>query len=191
MKLNLLILISCVIVTMGITYVLNQPVRPNIQEVPVDTVKEISDYPPAPDFSFLTVDNKNIELKSLEGKIVVLNFWASWCAPCKVEFPQLLEMAAQTQENVIFLAVSVDAEKENISKFFSSFDANIQQQVNSENVIIAWDPEKKISQDLFQTIRYPETYIIGPDLTLRQKIIGASVDFSSKEFLENLLKELN
>ncbi len=191
MKLNLILLLLFTIVALGITTYLNHFSRPQILSVPQPTDQEITNFPPAPTFSFTTLDQKSYEITEFKGKIIILNFWASWCAPCVVEFPKLLELASQEPENIILIAISVDADKQNIDTFFNKMGADFQKNIHQKNVLIGWDPNKAISQDLFQTILYPETYIIGRDLTLRRKIVGADTDFSSEAFRKNLLKELH
>lgn len=186
MKLNLFLLALFIVLTVIVTLYLNRPTAPNVTAVPISTVENIKNYPQAPNFSFKTIDGKEFLLSEFEGKTIILNFWASWCAPCVKEFPLLLELASKEKDHLIFLAISVDAEKENIFKFLNSLDNISQKRQELSNVLIAWDLSKDISQDLFQTLRYPETYIIGPDQTLRKKIIGADIDFSSDEFIQDL-----
>ena len=125
-----------------------------------------------PNPEFTTLDGTKHRLHDFEGKIVLLNFWATWCQPCIVEFPQLLELADRYKYRIVLVAISVDEKQEKITPFFTQFDEDVQKRTGLENVLIAHDPDKKISQDLFQTVIYPETYIIGENLVLKQKIAG-------------------
>ena len=133
------------------------------------------------------IHNKTYKLADFKGKIIVLNFWASWCAPCVIEFPQLLDMAHAYPEDITLLAISVDEEKQNIEIFLNKMRAQTGKSTNLPNIHYIWDPKKKIAQDIFATVKYPETYILSPDLTIQEKIIGAGVDFSSPDFLEHLM----
>lgn len=193
MRTNLLILTVFVSGIMGMTYFLNQPAR-----IPApDTLKEepatvqAENYPPAPDLSLTSLSGQTMMLSDFHGKIILLNFWASWCVPCVVEFPQFLELAEKEPDRLVFLAVSVDSTADNIDQFIERLAPEAQTRLKLPNVHIIHDPDKKISQDVFQTVRYPETLVIGPDLTLREKIIGASEDFSSEEFRTRLMKKIH
>jgi len=68
---------------------------------------------PAPAFSFVGVDGKTIDSKSIEGKIAVIDFWATWCGPCRVSLPIMQKLYEKFKDNpkVVFLAVSVDQAK--------------------------------------------------------------------------------
>lgn len=125
-----------------------------------------------PNPSFETLAGKKYRLHDFKDKVVFLNFWATWCPPCVVEFPQLLQLAERYPDDMVLIALSVDETPENIRIFIQSFDADIGDKVSLDNVIIAHDPGKKISQDMFQTVLYPETFIIAPDLTIHCKIAG-------------------
>jgi len=64
------------------------------------------------DLNAKTVDGQKVKLKDLRGKLVVLNFWATWCGPCRVEMPMLTKAAqAASGQDVVFVAVSVDDAK--------------------------------------------------------------------------------
>ncbi len=128
---------------------------------------------PAPDVSFKGINGKGYTLEQFKGKTVILNFWATWCSPCLIEFPQLLELAKQDQENIVFIALSVDEDPKAIEDMFSKAGKSFKENLKLENVIIGIDSDKLISKDIFGTIRYPETYIITPDAKIKSKIKGA------------------
>ncbi len=138
-----------------------------------------------PDFVFQTLGGESQNLYDFEGKIIILNFWATWCPPCVAEFPQLIELAKNNPNDVILLAISVDENKDNITRFFNRYQLDI----SSKNIIISHDAGKKISQDLFQTSVYPETFIISRDLTIEQKINGA-IDWTTDTNIKNLIKTI-
>ena len=133
----------------------------------------------APDFTFKTLEGKTRDLSELKGKTVILNFWATWCPPCIKEFPELLELAAKYPGEIVLLAVSVDESPEQIDRFIERLPGPSIKMVGLPNVLIATDPDKKIAQDVFGTVKYPETFIIGPDLAIRHKITGV-IDWKSQ-----------
>ncbi|MCC7304707.1 MAG: TlpA family protein disulfide reductase, partial [Alphaproteobacteria bacterium] len=101
-----------------------------------------------------------------------LNFWASWCGPCVEEFPALVGIAEKYTDKVVFLAVSEDLEITRVHMFLEKMQA---QGVNTvrPNILITREEGQDIAHKLYQTFRLPETYIIGPDLKIKGKLIGA------------------
>jgi thiol-disulfide isomerase/thioredoxin len=74
---------------------------------------------PAPDIKGITVLGDSISLTSLKGKVVYLDFWATWCGPCRAEFPKSIELKKQfeVRDDVVFMYVSVDEETEKWQKY--------------------------------------------------------------------------
>lgn len=103
-----------------------------------------------------------MSLKQYRGKVVVLNFWASWCPPCLAEFPSLIQLQRDLP-NVVVLAVSFDT------------DANAYRQYLIDNHITGittiLDTTQQSNQ-AFDTTRPPETYIIDRKGIIRRKFIG-------------------
>lgn len=104
-----------------------------------------------------------MRLADLRGKVVVLNFWATWCPPCVEETPALNRLQQRiASRGGMVLGVSVDEDAAAYGRF-------LQQQ----GVVYPTyrDPSKKIALD-YGTSMYPETYIIGRDGRIARKIIG-------------------
>ena len=138
-----------------------------------------------PNIMFRSIEGNLYNLYDFKGKVVLLNFWATWCAPCIAEFPELLNLAKNEQDNVILIAVSVDEKIENIKPFLKRYNLN----TKLDNVIIAHDDGKKISHDIFQISTYPETFILAPDLTIAKKANGF-IEWNSDVEILKLLKDL-
>jgi len=126
---------------------------------------------PLTDFS-----GKDFLLSDLRGRVVIVNFWASWCLPCATELPALLNIATDNQDDLTLLAISVDDKQENAEKLLALIKSRNPQLSVPENAVFAWDPQKKIAQDVFQTTRYPETYILGTDGHIKMKIVGDDLE---------------
>lgn len=124
----------------------------------------------APDFFYTTLKGETEKLSAQKGKVVLLHFWATWCAPCKVEFPELLKLADSHPETITILAFSVDDSPKNIEKF-------VKGRTVPQNFKLIWDEDKKISKDLFQTVNYPETVLVGCDGLMEDKVIGMAQDW--------------
>jgi cytochrome c biogenesis protein CcmG/thiol:disulfide interchange protein DsbE len=131
---------------------------------------------PAPEFTVEDSERK-VSLHDLRGKVVVLNFWATWCPPCIDEMPSLVAMQATLRENVTVFAVSLDADEAAYRRFLKDYNVDL---------LTVRDPEKK-SSNLYGTFGYPETYIIDAHGVLRRKFIGP-VDWTKPEIIEYLRK---
>jgi len=131
----------------------------------------------APDFTVQDSQNK-VTLSQFHGQVVVLNFWATWCAPCVEEIPSLVEMQRRMKaKGVTVLAVSVDVDEGAYKQFVK--DHNV-------NLMTVRDPSGK-SNGLYGTFKFPETYIIDRNGVMRRKFIGA-VDWTEPEITEFLGK---
>lgn len=72
----------------------------------------------APELSMVDLGGKKLDLKALRGKVVVLDFWASWCAPCKDEMPVLDRLYKQHKaKGLVVIGISVDRERDNVTDF--------------------------------------------------------------------------
>jgi thiol-disulfide isomerase/thioredoxin len=128
----------------------------------------------APDVTFTLLNGGTVKLHSLAGHKVLLHFWASWCAPCRAEFSGLLTRIQNDPKNPILLAVSGDANAEDAKRFLAPYRHDFKTLFNSGRVIVADDPHHDLIEGVFQTFKYPETIVISPDLTMREKIVGAA-----------------
>jgi cytochrome c biogenesis protein CcmG/thiol:disulfide interchange protein DsbE len=118
-----------------------------------------------PDFTLPGLDGKPVSLKSFEGRPVLINLWASWCAPCVKEFPSLEHLVEHYKGKLVVLAVSHDNNREDLETFIKAFGGV------PENFVIVWDKDR-ITRDLLGTDQLPETYILSKDLKLVRKIAG-------------------
>ena len=134
----------------------------------------------APDFSLESLDGKNVRLSDLRGKAVLLNFWATWCAPCKIEMPWFVELQNQYgREGLQVVGVAMDdASKEDIAKFAKDMGVNYPILIGKESV-----------GDQYGGIpALPETFFIGRDGKMVDKIIGLK---GKGEIEESVKKSLN
>jgi len=121
----------------------------------------------------MDLDGKSEHLSDLRGKVVVLNFWASWCGPCVEETPSLIALQQRiAARNGVVLGVSVDEDPNAYEKFVR--DQHL-------NYPTYRDPSKKIATD-YGTSMWPETYIIDRKGVIVRKIIGPQ-DWNSSELL--------
>jgi peroxiredoxin len=117
----------------------------------------------APEFAITTDSGRSISRANFGGKLLVLNFWATWCPPCVQEMPSLEQFSRDmSKEGVIVLGISVDKDANAYRAFLER--ANV-------SFLTARDAENKINAE-YGTFKYPETYIISPEGKVVQKIIG-------------------
>jgi peroxiredoxin len=132
---------------------------------------------PAPEFTVQDSDRK-VTLSDFKGKILVLNFWATWCPPCVDEMPSLVQMQKRMlDKGVTVLAVSVDADGSSYHRFLRNHDINL---------LTVRDPDQK-SNNLYGTFKFPETYIVDRNGIVRRKFIGP-VDWNQPDILDYLSK---
>jgi cytochrome c biogenesis protein CcmG/thiol:disulfide interchange protein DsbE len=116
---------------------------------------------PAPQF-VVGDGSRTVDLSKLRGRVVVLNLWASWCAPCIEELPSLLALQKQMPELVI-VAVSMDQDPDVYNRFLLK---------NHVNLVTVRDEEQRVNA-LYGTAQIPETYIIDRQGVLRRKFVSA------------------
>lgn len=134
----------------------------------------------APEFRVVTESGKTITAQSFGGKLLVLNFWATWCPPCVAETPSLNEMAKQLKaQGVVVVGVSIDKNPDAYRAF------NERMHIGFETMR---DPEARISSS-FGTFKFPETYLITPGGRVVDKIVSDQ-DWMSPEALEALRSRL-
>jgi len=119
---------------------------------------------PAPDFSLVALDGKTMRLSDFRGKAVLLNFWATWCGPCKIEMPWLVDLQKQYgAQGLQIVGVAMDdASKEDIAKFASDMGVNYPILIGKEAV----------GNDYGGVPALPETFVIARDGKIVDKIIG-------------------
>jgi peroxiredoxin len=118
----------------------------------------------APDFTLPALSGEKISLADFRGRVVVLNFWATWCPPCVEEMPSLKRFADQIEPfGVTVLGVSVDHDPDALQKFVAETKLGFP---------IARDADQKVSSR-YGTFKFPETYIINSEGRVAEKLIGA------------------
>lgn len=116
-----------------------------------------------PNFTLQRDDGKPLNLTDFRGKILVLNFWASWCGPCVDELPSLNSLSDQfADKGVQVLGVSVDEDPEAYKEFLTKYKVAFLTVRNANRTV----------SESFGTYKLPETYIISQDGRLRHKVIG-------------------
>jgi peroxiredoxin len=112
----------------------------------------------AVEFSLPTVAGETMALQSWRGKVVLLNFWATWCGPCREELPELARVQEKfRQRGLTVAAVTVDNELENIRSFLKKYDVKLQ---------VLWDKRKKVAK-AYAVEKMPSSYLIDRNGVVR------------------------
>lgn len=128
----------------------------------------------SPSFTITADNGQTISMPDFKGKVLVLNFWASWCQPCIQETPSLSMLAQQfADKGVVVLGVSVDKDPKAYNSFIQRF-----------HPAFLTTREEKLHED-FGTFMYPETYIIDAKGKVLKKIAEAA-DWSDPQVVSYL-----
>jgi peroxiredoxin len=119
---------------------------------------------PAPDFRLAVLDGAEVELGQLRGRVVLVNFWATWCKPCEDEMPamQRLYTALGGGDGFELLAVSVDESDDEVRSFRDRLKLGFP---------ILRDPKKRAAS-AYQTFRFPESWLIDAEGTVVARYVG-------------------
>jgi thiol-disulfide isomerase/thioredoxin len=122
-------------------------------------------------------NNQEFELSSLKGKVVLVNFWASWCAPCLKEIPEFIEVREQYHEKGFeIVGISTDDTPEQLREFAASYRTNYPLVQVSDEAEEAYGP----------VFGLPTSILVGRDGSICKRVFGPL----SKEQLEQELKSL-
>ena len=134
------------------------------------------------DVIFMNINQKNVNLDDFKGKLILLNFWATWCAPCKKEMPSLDNLQSNTELNNLKI-FPINISQENIPKIESFFN-----ELNIKNLDIYFDSPITLAKKL--SLRgVPTTILLNKEGKEFARIIG-SIDFNDEKFI-NWLKNYN
>ena len=136
-----------------------------------------NDLKPAPRFD-LPTPSGNVTLDSLRGKVVLVDFWASWCAPCRQSFPWMSTLYKRyAPDGLVIVAINLDKKRELAEDFLSDF---------SPPFIVAFDPAGKTAE-AFGVPAMPSSYIVSRNGTVLYSHAG--FDAKKSEIIEDQIKE--
>lgn len=134
------------------------------------------------DFQAPTLNNTTFKLSELNQKVIIINFWASWCGPCVEEIPSLLKLIDQMSAQVGLVAISLDNDEKQMLEFLKTYD------ISNPNIYMLKDPNYTLAEN-FGTFKLPESYILNKERKLIKKISG-SIDWADPEIVELINSEL-
>jgi len=148
----------------------------NASELPVG----LAEGNMAPDFSLVDLNGNALKLSDFRGKRVLVNFWATWCPPCKAEMPYMQEMYEKYhEEGFEVLAVNstvTEKSRDNVVDFVSEYGLTFP---------IPMDEKNRVSSD-YEILSFPTSFFIDSDGVIRSITVGGM----TKEYLEGEIKKL-
>lgn len=138
---------------------------------------------PAPDFRLPDLNGQEVTLSQFRGKVVFLNFWATWCPPCIEEMPSINALQKKVQSNdFVILTVNIDQTgRENIKKFVDSRGLEFR---------VLLDPKSDVSAGKYGISGVPETFLIDRNGIVIERYIGPR-NWTEEAFITYLNKILN
>jgi thiol-disulfide isomerase/thioredoxin len=183
---KVVIIVATVLALIGLTYYADKATR--VQDTGKTTFVSDAAGKPEPDLSLKDLDGKNVSLADYKGKVVFLNFWATWCDPCRVEIPWLIDMQAKyASRGFTVVGVAMDDEgKSVVAPFIAKerFDVNGQQLPMGYPILLGTDE----ATDKFGGILgYPTSFLISRDGKVVAKFQGLK---SSDELIKAIESQL-
>ncbi len=135
---------------------------------------------PAPDFQLLNLEGQNVSLSNLRGKPVLVNFWASWCPPCRAEMPfiqEIFEDEEWSDKGLVILAINIGERPSTAKRFMAS---------NGLSFPVPLDTSQNVALK-YNVSAIPTTLLIDKDGIIKAIKVGA---FSSKADIEKSLSKI-
>ena len=139
--------------------------------------KNDGEHPMAPAFSLTDINGNSLKLSDFQGKVVMLDFWATWCGPCRIEIPGFVELQKRyAAQGFTIIGISEDNTAQPVEEFYKEFQMNYPVALGNERL-----------EELYGGMQgLPTTFIIGRDGRIYAKHVGAT----DPEVFETEIKEL-
>jgi len=168
---KVLLIIGTVAILIGLTVYADRATRVsvNAKGPKLDTLTG----PAAPEVTFKDLDGKDVPLNQYKGKVVLVNFWATWCEPCQVEIPWLIEMQQKySPKGFTILGVDVDDEGNNVVSAYAAkelFNVNGKKLPMNYPILRGNDA---VADKFGGLLGYPTTFLISRDGKIVQRVQG-------------------
>jgi thiol-disulfide isomerase/thioredoxin len=170
---NVVVILVTVLVLIGVTYYADKATRVSSKATRTSFSPDKSIAKPAPEVHFKDLEGKDVSLADYNGKVVLVNFWATWCEPCKVEIPWLIEMQQKFgSKGFTVLGVAMDEEGKSVVAPFVTkehFDVSGQKQTMNYPILLGNDD---ITEKFGGLLGYPTSILISRDGKIIKRITG-------------------
>jgi len=137
----------------------------------------------APSMRLQNMDDEIVDIAELQGKVIVVNFWATWCPPCRREMGSLERLHLATEDkNVVVLAVNVGEDIDTVFSFMGTVEP-------SPSFPILFDTESDVMES-WKVRGLPTTYIVDPSGVIKYRAVGGR-EFDHPELLKNVIALTN
>ena len=165
-------------------------VAPGIEPHVDESAPGAADYPGEPedaeaagkpaklDFTLKDMHGVDVHLESFKGKVILLNFWATWCGPCRAEIPSLVELQEQYKDDLVVLGLSVDDTAEKLLPYAAEFKMNYP--------VLVGNGREDVQEAFGPLFGIPVSVIIGRDGVIAKKHSG----IATKEQIEREIQTL-
>jgi len=137
-----------------------------------------TNHPLAPDFSLRTIDGQNLNLAAYRGKVVLVDFWATWCVPCRKEIPRFVALQDKYRKaGLQLIGISMDDSPEPVRQFYHDFHMNYPVALGGA----------KLGELYGGVLGLPIAFLIGRDRRIYAKYVGAADPSVLETQIQNLL----
>ena len=164
-KLLLIIPIGILIVTIATFLTFDQFIKTNTLEEGTSVFVDrgsVTDNSPAPDFALPDILDNQIKLSEFYGRVVIINFWTTWCIPCKQEMPVLDEISRINYDNIVVIGVNVGESVEKVKSFVNEVGVAYPILIDAKGLVGI----------TYHVNGYPTTYFVDAAGIIRGKYVG-------------------
>jgi peroxiredoxin len=131
----------------------------------------------APDFTLKDINGNQVSLSSFKGKVVLLNFWATWCPPCRAEMPSMNKLQQMLKnKGLVIIAISTDSRIDEPKYFIKQ---------NPVDFTVLHDSNLKVSRNLYKVFMMPTTFLIDKKGVIVEKYFGEQ-DWTDPDIIKEI-----
>lgn len=143
-----------------------------------------TDPVPAPDVPMETMNRGSLNLAEEDGKVILVNFWATWCAPCRKEIPDLIDLHAEYKDDgLMVVGIAVDEEGTDVVRPFA--------EQHSINYPIVIDTAQTLESHFDAMYGLPTTYVVNPEGQIVRRVLGIFPVEEMEPTLQEMLQSRN
>lgn len=146
-----------------------------------NSMQESDSFPLAPEFTIVDLKGNSISLKDLDKKVIILNFWATWCPPCKSEIPGFVEAYSELKDKGLeIIGISMDQiSADGVLEFSNNYNINYPVAMATEQIYAAYEPGQYI----------PASIIIDTKGRIRHRHVGFLDKADLTKYFQDLISE--